>query len=308
MWLNEAQFYLDAADGGLGERVAAGLRELLRAPCPGAGAGHALASILAQPDRPPGGRRRPACPGSGVAGLRRHYRACRVHRKRSCSGSARPVDARLVQAAAGGRQDGQIIQFLAGAPELLARYRNAPPPAMALIHAAMDARRLGMGVGLPHAFLEAAAPGYLTDTEWDALGEDWLEQALAYTAVPCKGVRGPLTRIRPRPARSRPAGPGSPDGDEQPAGGQAGSLGDPLYRLADYLDQHGRTHREGQIPPAGFWAAAPTTPPRRPGRARRCRRRSRPVPCRRPAAQGRRGTAVTSTPLLPHPPSALPPR
>ena len=73
----------------------------------------------------------------------------------------------------------------------------------------MDARRLGMGIGLPQAFLEAAAPGYLTDTEWDALDEDWLEQALAYTAVPCKGVRGPLTRIRPRPARSRLPGPGS---------------------------------------------------------------------------------------------------
>ena len=35
-----------------------------------------------------------------------------------------------------------MIQFLAGAPELLARYRNAPPAAGALIHAAMDARRL----------------------------------------------------------------------------------------------------------------------------------------------------------------------
>ena len=32
VWLNEAQFYLDVADGGLGERVAAGLRELLRDP------------------------------------------------------------------------------------------------------------------------------------------------------------------------------------------------------------------------------------------------------------------------------------
>ena len=83
-----------------------------------------------------------------------------------------------------------MIQFLAGAPELLARYRNAPPAANALISAAMDARRLGMGVGLPQAFLEAAAPGYLADAEWDTLGEDWLEQALAYTAVPCKGARG----------------------------------------------------------------------------------------------------------------------
>ena len=83
-----------------------------------------------------------------------------------------------------------MIQFLAGAPELLARYRNAPPAAAALIHAAMDARRLGMGFGLPQAFLEAAAPGYLTDTEWDALGEDWLEQALAYTAAPATASAG----------------------------------------------------------------------------------------------------------------------
>src|SRR5439155_1698181 len=30
----------------------------------------------------------------------------------------------------------------------------------------------------------------------------------------------------------------------------------PLYRLADYLDQHGRAHRAGQIPPAEFWSAA----------------------------------------------------
>jgi hypothetical protein len=39
----------------------------------------------------------------------------------------------------------------------------------------MDARRLGTGIGLPQAFLAAAAPGYLTNAEWDALGEDWLE-------------------------------------------------------------------------------------------------------------------------------------
>jgi hypothetical protein len=32
VWLNEAQFFLDPAEAGLGERVAAGLRELLRHP------------------------------------------------------------------------------------------------------------------------------------------------------------------------------------------------------------------------------------------------------------------------------------
>ena len=98
-------------------------------------------------------------------------------------------------------RDRELIQFLAGAPELLVRYRSAPPAARALIHAAMDARRLGTGIGLPQAFLDASAPGYLT-AEWDGLREDWLEKALAYTADPCKGAHGPLTRIRPRPARN----------------------------------------------------------------------------------------------------------
>ena len=203
MWLNEAQFYLDVADGGLGERVAAGLRELLRDPARAPVL--VLATLWPQfwdglTARPAGGADPHAQARELLAGhditVPAAFTAAQLQRLSEAG------DARLAQAAAGA-QDGQVIQFLAGAPELLARYRNAPPAAAALIHAAMDARRLGMGIGLPQAFLEAAAPGYLTDTEWDALGEDWLEQALAYTAVPCKGVRGPLTRIRPRPARSR---------------------------------------------------------------------------------------------------------
>jgi hypothetical protein len=138
--------------------------------------------------------------------------------------------------AAGAAEDGRVIQFLAGAPELMARYRNAPPPAAALVSAAMDALRMGMAIGLPLAFLEGAASGYLTDTEWDELAEDWLERALAYTAAPCKGIRGPLARIRPR---------GTPD---------AALARGPAYRLADYLEQHGRTRRH--IPPTAFWEAA----------------------------------------------------
>ena len=256
VWLNEAQFYLDVAEGGLGERVAAGLRELLRDP------DRAPVLVLAtlwpqywdtltarsaaSPD--PHAQARELLAGHDIT-------VPTAFSPAQMGQLARAADARLALATAGA-QDGQVIQFLAGAPELLARYRNAPPAAAALINAAMDARRLGIGVGLPQAFLEAAAPGYLTDAEWDALGEDWLDQALAYTAVPCKGVRGPLTYIRPRPARARPAGPGSPDGDDQPPASQAGTADGPVYRLADYLDQHGRAHRKDQIPPAGFWAAA----------------------------------------------------
>ena len=256
VWLNEAQFYLDPADGRLGERVAAGLRELLRDPA------RAPVLVLATlwprywgslTARPDGGPDPHAQARELLAGPDITVPSAFTSAQLDELGTA--GDARLALAAAAAR-DGQVIQFLAGAPELLARYRNAPPAAAALIGAAMDARRLGMGAGLPRAFMEAAVSGYLTEAEWDALGEDWLEQALAYAAVPCKGVPGPLTCIRPRPPRSRPARPGSRDGGEQPLAAPTGPTGGPVYRLADYLDQHGRQHRKSQIPPAEFWAAA----------------------------------------------------
>ena len=249
VWLNEAQFYLDPAEAGLGERVAAGLRALLR------DSGRAPVLVLATvwprfwgalTARPVGGDDRHAQARELLVGQDISVPA--AFTPAQMSQLARAADVRMVLAARSA-PDGAVIQFLAGARELLARYRNAPPAAAALIDAAMDARRLGMGAGLPQAFLEAAAPGYLTDTQWDELGEDWLEQALAYTAVPCKGARGPLTRIRPRPARRVARNRG-----DQLASLAAGT--GPLYRLADYLDQHGRTYRACQIPPAEFWSAA----------------------------------------------------
>ena len=200
VWLNEAQFYLDVAEGGLGERVAAGLRELLRDPARAPVLVLATLwpqfwdSLTARPA--PGGADPHAQARELLAGhditVPAAFTAAQLQQLREAG------DARLAQAAAAA-PDGQVIQFLAGAPELLARYRNAPPAAAALIDAAMDARRLGMGIGLPRAFLEAAAPGYLTDTEWDALGEDWLEQALAYTVSPQR---------RPRAADPHPSPPG----------------------------------------------------------------------------------------------------
>ena len=110
---------------------------------------------------------------------------------------------------------------------------------------------------LPQAFLEAAAPGYLTDTEWDALGEDWLEQALAYTAKPAKGVRGPLTRIRPRPARSRATGSAAPGTAMSSwlAARPAPRAGRCTGSRTTSTSTAGPTGKD-QIPPAGFWAAA----------------------------------------------------
>ena len=239
VWLNEAQFYLEVPDGGVGDRVAAGLRELLRDP--GRAPVLVLATLWPQfwdtlTARPPAGEADPYAQArdllSGwdisVPGAFTQTQMQQI---------TEDGDPRLTLAAAAAR-DGQVIQFLAGAPELLARYDYAPSAAKALISAAIDARRLGMGVALSLGFLEAAALGYLTESEWDGLGDDWLEQALAYTAAGCKGTRGPLTRIRPRPSR-----PGA-------------AVSGPAYRLADYLDQHGRRSRRSLIPPAEFWTAA----------------------------------------------------
>jgi hypothetical protein len=137
-----------------------------------------------------------------------------------------------------------VTQFLAGAPVLLDRYRDAQPPARAVIESAMDARRLGHGTALPHALLEAAAPAYMSDAEWDLAGDDWLEQAVGFTGAPCRGTAGPVTRIRPRPAFG------------QAPGSAPAAPGGPAYKLADYLDEHGRRHRAARFPPDEFWSAA----------------------------------------------------
>jgi hypothetical protein len=239
VWLNDAQYYLSPSDG-VGERVSAGLRELLRSP--DRGPVLVLATLWPQfwdqlTTRPPGdadphAQSRELLAGHDIA-VPAAFTPVQLQRLGEIG------DPRLAQAAANSR-DGQVIQYLAGAPELLARYRNAPPAARALVHVAMDARRLGMRPALPLAFLATAAPGYLTGTQWDLLAEDWLDQALAYTATPCKGVRGPLTAVRRQPASGAAASHG------------AGSA----CQLADYLDQYGRRIRREVVPPPDFWAAA----------------------------------------------------
>jgi TPR repeat protein len=139
--------------------------------------------------------------------------------------------------------DGRVTQFLAGAPELLRRYESAVPPVRALLDVAMDARRLGAGIQLPISFLEQAVEDYLSDDEYDQLADNWLEDALADTARPVHGNLAPLRRNRRR----------SRDTATHPVQTYQSSL---TYRLADYLEQHGRTERKLLCPPASFWQAA----------------------------------------------------
>ena len=243
VWLNEAQFYLAPLDAGLGERIAAGLRTLLTDP------DRAPVLVLATlwpahwdelTSRPGPGEPDPYAQARDLLAGTMVSVADRFTLGEISSLRDTGVDPRVRQAA-DHAEGGRIAQYLAGAPDLLNYYRTASPAVRAVIQVAMDARRLGHPLALPLNLLEHAVPGYLDDHDWDALGEDWLEQALADTARPCKGARGPLTRIRIRP------------GDSTPAGGQ------PSYRLADYLEQAGRHDRAGMYPPESLWTTFATT-------------------------------------------------
>ncbi|CNE48094.1 Obg family GTPase CgtA%2C C-terminal extension [Mycobacterium tuberculosis] len=245
VWLNDAQFYLDHA--ALGERVAAGLRELLRDP-------HRAPVLVLATLWPPHWERlttRPAKATDPHAHARELLGGRKIRVPEAFTG--RDLDTLTVQAAGDPRLDealtrsgdGQITQYLAGVPLLMDRYQDAPPATRALIHAAMDARRMGCGPRLPLALLAEAAPGYLTESQWEQTGPEWLDQALEYTGAPCYGIPGILTPVKnatPRNLRNRP------NRRQRPS--------EPLYRLADYLDQHGLHHRAKYIPPIDFWSAA----------------------------------------------------
>jgi len=241
VWLNEAQHYLLPTRDRIGEKVAAELRDLLRTS--GRGPVLVLATLWPQYWDELTHRSDPPTEADEVHaqardllehGTRIPVAATFDQQELTAVRNRSADDPRLVQALEHAEQ-GHITQYLAGGPALIERYEMASLAAKAMIEAAMDARRLGHSLGLPLAFLQAAAPAYLTDLQWDGLREDWLEQALAYVSEPCRGARGPLTRIRPRP------------GDPDPA--------QPHYRLADYLEQHGRIHRSTTRIPGGFWVA-----------------------------------------------------
>jgi uncharacterized protein YidB (DUF937 family) len=134
-------------------------------------------------------------------------------------------------AAAAARPDGQVIQYLAGARDLLARYDGpgTDPYGQAIITAAMDASRLGHAGPLPAALLRDAAPGYLADLDRTVgyVGE-W-DTALAWATDSGWAL--------------------------QPVPPTAAGNGTPGYQVAGYLDQRGRRTRADQPGPASLWDA-----------------------------------------------------
>ncbi|MDA5281195.1 hypothetical protein [Streptomyces sp. Isolate_45] len=244
VWLNEAHEYL--LDPEHGEAVAAGLRVLLADeryapvlvlgtiwPGPGYFDDVAYEPLQGRPD--PHGQARLLVAGRALS-VRGQFEPELVDALRTSR------DPRVAEAAHRAR-DGMITQYLAAVPELLQLCDMVQPGPKALLTAAMDARRLGHPRGLPLPFLADAAEAYLSDSEWDLLPDDWCEQALSLLTRPVKGARGPLHLQK----RARGSG-------QVPTTG-AGDAG-PVYQLADFLEQHGRSARRHARVPGIFWAAA----------------------------------------------------
>ncbi|MFD8512888.1 hypothetical protein ACFV27_17665 [Streptomyces antimycoticus] len=237
IWLNELQHYLLTPPGDLGERIAAALRALMpdRARSPVLILAtiwpEHWATLVTVPEQSqvadPHSQARALLTGNDIPVASRFMES-----ELEPLAKAASVDPRVDYAMRHAEQ-GQVTQYLAGAPALLERYVNAPSAARAVISAAMDIRRLGHEVSIPYSLIEDSAEGYLTDQQWDQLPDNWLEDALSYATQSIRGARGPLSRIRPRRGEPRPS--------------------EPSYRLADYLDQYGREARGDGDLPVGLW-------------------------------------------------------
>ncbi|WP_333754133.1 hypothetical protein [Streptomyces sp. IBSBF 3352] len=238
VWLNESQRYLDTSSSD--QRVAAALADLLASPLRGPvlvvgtlWRDHHAALTDAEDKNTPAAARALLRSGSSIA-IPENFddQALALLREEARD------DARLAEALH--RAGRRATQYLAGARELLYRYEHAPAEARAVLDAAADARRLGVGEAIPEAFLHAAAAAYLDADHWhtqtDQWRRTWFQQALTYTSRSCRGVPGPLTPNIALPGQQ--------------------ATGEPSFRLADYLHQHLQVHRRYIRPPTGFWDAA----------------------------------------------------
>ena len=161
VWLNEAQYYLRTADPEVGERVSAGLRTLLddaeRRPVLVLATmwkqyWNALTASAKADGSDPYGQARELLAGTDIP-VPDAFSDADLQALRSATSS----DPRLRQAIDHAHA-GEITQYLAGVPELLQRYRNAPPAARAIIDVAIDARRLGHPPAIPAACSNAPHP------------------------------------------------------------------------------------------------------------------------------------------------------
>lgn len=151
-----------------------------------------------------------------------------------------PALGEAIMAAAREHRPRRVIQYLAAVPDLLDRYQGhgADPYARAVITVAMDvARMTGLQRCTP-GFLHRAAGGYLPGEHRANAPDDWCDMAIEAATTE---LRGAVRALTPEPHKQ--------------------GTGVSSYRLADYLDQHGRKIFADQIPPLALWAAATQSDP-----------------------------------------------
>ncbi|MEU5002632.1 hypothetical protein [Streptomyces sp. NPDC021622] len=202
VWLNEAQHYLgDPVSGG---RIAAAVHHLLVSP----ERGPVLVLGTLWPEYE---KQYTALPRPGAEDPYSRARELLAGRTLTVPDSfdaqalaaaavlAEDGDRLMADALTRARTDGRVTQDLAGAPQLLNRYQNASPAAKAVLEGAMDARRLGIGLHLPQAFLTDAAIDYLDQSDYDQLTDDWAELAYAELARLVHGKQAPCAAPPPAP-------------------------------------------------------------------------------------------------------------
>lgn len=130
--------------------------------------------------------------------------------------------------------DAGVTQVMAAGPHLIRHWEHAPAEqcyGKAVITAALDARRVGTRAPVTRAYLDAAAPAYLTDAQQATAPTDWLGQGLVYATCPLHGATAALTPF---------------------AAGMGRIAG---YQVADYLHQHAlRVRRTTHLPNTAWHA------------------------------------------------------
>ena len=248
LWLNELQRYLLPPDEALGERVAAGLRDLVgdseRAPV------LVLGSIWPDPDRWATLIREPAFGQRDVHEQARKLLSSVSIRVPDEIGSALDAAVKAAETDPYWRlalqyDSNRPIQYMAGAAYLRSRYDDGTPSERAVLEAAADARRVGGPIQFPLEFLERAARDYLSDVEWrrrpPSQRSVWVREV----------IQGPVTGLT--------VGGHGIDGPfrEPRLHQEAGNEGEgQAYELADYLEQYLIIGRKFCQPGDSLWYAA----------------------------------------------------
>jgi hypothetical protein len=232
VWLDELQHYLDGEHG----LTSAVIRALLSGPYPAVVIGtlwpdryHAYTVLPSPGDPDPHAREREVLGLAAVIRIGEEFTSAEHDRARAAA--ARDPQLREALGSAGYG----LTQTLAAAPQLVARWQDAPaadPYGWAVLTAALDVARLGGRAPLPADLLREAAPGYCTSAQQAEAPENWFERALAYATEKLHGAAAALT----------PAGSGAM---RQVAG----------YTAADYLIQYATRERRYKRLPATAWDA-----------------------------------------------------